>query len=163
MPAKLRVWLPVAAMMLITLLFGSDHFSHRRTHEMLWTVLSWFGLDGLRLPRSRLAVGEGWLRKSAHFLEYGLLAALWLRALRGSAAESWRWSWAGLALAGTVAWAAVDELQQAYVAAERTGHWHDVLLDASGATAALLLLWLWSWRQPRSPRQRSRAGPAGGG
>jgi VanZ family protein len=145
MPPKLRVWLPVAAMMCITLLFGSDLFSHRRTHELLWTVLSWFGLDGLRLPRSRLAVGEGWLRKSAHFIEYGLLAALWLRALRWPGAVPWRWSWAVVALVGTTLWACVDEAQQAFVAVERTGSWHDVLLDASGAATALTLCGLWGW------------------
>ncbi|HMP01408.1 MAG TPA: VanZ family protein [Gemmatales bacterium] len=150
MPPKLRLWLPVAALMLITLLLGTDLFAHRRTHEMLWAVLNWLGLDGLRLPRPLVRTGEGWLRKSAHFLEYGLLAALWFRALRGSSPERWRWSWAGLALVGAVAWAAVDELQQASIATERTGSVQDVVLDGCGAATALAVVGLFAWYRRRS-------------
>lgn len=138
-------------MMFITLLFGSDLFSHRRTHELLWTVLSWFGLDGLRLPRSRLAVGEGWLRKTAHFVEYGWLALMWLRALQWQQLRPWSLRAAVLAWLATVGWAAIDEWQQAFVAQERTGSVYDVLLDAAGAATALVLAGIWEWLSRTRP------------
>jgi VanZ family protein len=136
--------------MFITLLFGSDLFSHRRTHELLWTVLSWFEHDGLRLPRTRLAVGEGWLRKTAHFVEYGWLALTWLRAIQWEQLRPWSVRASALAWFATTAWAAIDEGQQAFVAQERTGSIYDVVLDAAGAATALILAGIWvGWSQSR--------------
>jgi len=81
------------------------------------------------------------LRKLAHMTEFGLLWALWLRALRRPVA----------ALAITLAYAATDEFHQSFVE-NRHPAARDVVIDACGAAAALLLIWYL--------RSRALAGPA---
>ena len=86
--------------------FSSDAWSAPRTGSwlipLLHALLPWISppqLDALH-----------WLiRKSAHLVEYAILAGLWLRALAPrSAAPGW-----GLPLAASVLTAALDELHQA--------------------------------------------------
>ncbi|MEA2479240.1 MAG: hypothetical protein QOJ07_1162 [Thermoleophilaceae bacterium] len=76
------------------------------------------------------------LRKAAHMTEYGLLCALWWRALRGTAAS-------GRALAAAwaiaVAYASTDEFHQTFVRG-RHGSPVDVLIDATGAAIAAALI-----------------------
>jgi len=88
---------------------------------------------------------EGWdllLRKLAHMTEYGLLFALWLRAL------GWERAWTAAAIA--VAYAATDEWHQTTVDG-RHGTPVDVLIDAAGVAVAW---WLISRR--RSGRAQAR-------
>ena len=75
-------------------------------------------------------------RKIVHATEYGILCALWWRALRTVAPRR-----AGLlaSIALTVAYAASDELHQTFVHG-RHGSPLDVAIDAFGATVAALLL-----------------------
>jgi VanZ family protein len=127
-------------MMIVTFVFGTDHFSAENTRPIIrWLMAFFFGRTSSEMP---FASGEGFLRKSAHFLEYGLLAFLWFRALRGGNEKTWRWAWAGAALLATAVWASVDELQQGLISTQRTGSPWDVLLDSSGAATALLLVGL---------------------
>lgn len=74
----------------------------------------------------------GWdllLRKLAHMIEYGLLFALWWRALRD------RTPWAAVAIA--IAYACTDEIHQGFVDG-RHGTPVDVLVDAAGIGVAWL-------------------------
>jgi len=115
---------------------------------LVWTALiAWFSSGDwsasntepaiLRLLRALLPWvteeqigGLHWLiRKTGHVVEYGVLAALWCRALGG-----WRW-----ALGLSVLTALLDELHQAGTLT-RGGSAGDVVLDAAGAGAALVLL-----------------------
>ncbi|HMP18228.1 MAG TPA: VanZ family protein [Gemmatales bacterium] len=134
-------WLLVAGMMLVTFLFGTDLFSSQNTSPIVRWVLSWF------LPRGTdiqvLGGGEGFLRKTAHFLEYALLAYLWWRALRGDSRE-WKWRWVILAWTVTTLWAMVDELQQGLFSRQRTGNPWDVVIDSSGALTAMILVCLFT-------------------
>jgi len=98
--------------------------------------------------RSHLGTGLGTidlvLRKLAHMTEFGLLAALWTRALlrhRGAT----RALAVGAAIA--VAWAAVDELHQSAVPG-RHGTPVDVAIDAAGVAIAVTLLRRW-WSRER--------------
>jgi hypothetical protein len=78
------------------------------------------------------------LKKLAHFLEYGLLALLLLRAVRGLRPITWRLiAWT---LILTVLYAATDEYHQTFVPG-REGRWQDVIIDASGALLALTIRW----------------------
>jgi VanZ family protein len=81
---------------------------------------------------------HGLVRKLSHVVEYGILAALWFRALhrgqRLAPAPS-----VLAALLGTVAWAVIDEIHQAFVPT-RSGTVVDVLLDTMGAALTLALL-----------------------
>jgi VanZ family protein len=70
------------------------------------------------------------LRKLAHMAEYGLLWLLWHRAL------AYRSSMTAAVI--TLAYAATDEFHQTFVAG-RHGTPVDVLVDAAGVAAAMLL------------------------
>ncbi len=133
-------WFAVAGMMVVTFVFGTDAFSSENTRPIIDWVLSLFFGPGPK--KTIVGDGEGLLRKTAHVTEYGLLAFVWYRALRGDRPERWRWSWAASALAATAGWAAVDELQQGFVSTERTGSAWDVLIDSTGAATALVLVGL---------------------
>ena len=77
-----------------------------------------------------------WLaRKTAHAIEYGVLAASWHWALASrDAFRGWL-----VPLALSILTAALDELHQA-TTLTRTGSVADVLLDATGAGATLILV-----------------------
>jgi VanZ family protein len=76
-------------------------------------------------------------RKLAHMAAFGLLWALWQRALRRPVA----------ALVITLAYAASDELHQSFVRGRNGSPW-DVAIDAAGVGLAVLAWWRYS--QPRS-------------
>ncbi len=87
-------------------------------------------------------------RKLAHFSEYALLCALWLRALRTQLSLN-----AALAAAVgiCVAYAVTDEFHQTFVGG-RVGTWHDVAIDTAGALTAAYLLWRRGRRAQSQPR-----------
>ena len=68
------------------------------------------------------------LRKLAHAAEYALLAVLLVRAT-----GSFAWAWAA-----AVAYAVTDEVHQRFVSG-RVGAPRDVLIDAAGAAAGLIV------------------------
>lgn len=144
-----RRWLPVILMMAATFTFGTDLFSAENTRPIIrWVMRLFFG-EGA--DQQTIGSGEGLLRKSAHFLEYALLAILWFRALRNNSPRRWKLTWFLSALIITAAWATIDELQQAFVSQHRTGSPWDVLLDSCGALAGLLTVSLVScFRHVRS-------------
>jgi VanZ family protein len=121
---------------------------------MAWTLLiAWLSSPGWSAAEtgSRLLPALRWLapwlapeqieavhwliRKTAHTVEYGVLAALWFRALRaGGGRRSWLVPLGLCALT-----ASLDEIHQA-TTLTRGGSAVDVLLDSAGASAVLLLL-----------------------
>lgn len=133
-------WWAVVVMMIVVFFFGTDLFSSENTRPIIrWIIQLFFGdRTGAQLAGG----GEGWLRKSAHFLEYALLAYLWFRALRGDHQRRWKWSWFAIAFLATALWATVDELQQGYISRHRTGSGWDVLIDSSGGLTALMLIFV---------------------
>jgi VanZ family protein len=76
---------------------------------------------------------HGGLRKLAHLTEYGILAALWLRALDARPRAEW---WAVVLAA---LYAVVDEARQG-LAPNRTPALTDVLIDGAGALFAVACL-----------------------
>jgi VanZ family protein len=107
------LWGPPLVLMAVIFLFSS--MSNDDTHR---TVLKFL------------------IRKAAHLSEYALLLALWWRALRT------RIDWPGsvrLALGICVSYAITDELHQRFIDG-RVSTWHDVLIDAAGASLAAALI-----------------------
>jgi VanZ family protein len=98
---------------------------------LLHTLVPWLSasaLEGLHAA----------VRKLAHFVEYAILALLWLRAFRfRSRLDLRQASWAALAMC--LACAIVDEVHQARVPG-RHGTVEDVVLDTLGAAAALMIV-----------------------
>lgn len=74
-------------------------------------------------------------RKFVHAAEFGLLAFLWWRALRGRGRGA---ILAALAIA--VAYAVTDEWHQSFVSG-RDGNPLDVAIDSAGAALAALAIW----------------------
>lgn len=143
----MKRWWAVAVMMIVVFIFGTDLFSSENTRPIIRWIMQWFLGEG---TGAQLAGGgEGWLRKSAHFLEYALLAYLWLRALRGDHRQRWKWKWFAIAFLATALWATVDELQQGYISRHRTGSAWDVLIDSSGGLTALMLVFVAYLVRPR--------------
>jgi VanZ family protein len=77
-------------------------------------------------------------RKCAHLTGYGILGALWFRALRGERGGwSWRWALGGVAIAAAVG--GIDEWHQSFVPT-RGASAYDVLLDTAGALVANVII-----------------------
>ena len=127
----------------MTLVFSAsaDAQSYQHSSRLFEPLLRW-----LFPSLSPMTIGElhHAFRKTCHLAEYAVLAGLLWRALRKPVKHDprpWRWAEAGLALAVVFAYAASDELHQAFVPT-RTPHVSDVLIDTCGGGAALLGLWL---------------------
>lgn len=118
---------------------GGDDWSLQQTSRTLSPIIEFvFGdLDGPTKWRIYLAV-----RKSAHFVEYAILALLTFRAALISAPKNRvaTAAWSALFLVALVATA--DEARQAFSNA-RSGSTQDILIDVTGgavAVGALLLI-----------------------
>ncbi|MBS1801742.1 MAG: VanZ family protein [Acidobacteria bacterium] len=113
-----------------TSILGADHTNG----PLRWTWEHLFG----HVSNARWAVLHHHIRKTGHFLGYGTMGLLWLRAWWMSLPRAAFFLNAVLALAGTAAVASLDELHQSLLP-NRTGLSSDVLLDCSGAVVLLLL------------------------
>ncbi|WP_410503786.1 VanZ family protein [Leptolyngbya sp. 7M] len=91
------------------------------------------------LPESRQMI-HAIIRKSAHFFEYAVLAALVIRAFSLSSLSKLRKNRFVLAIIFSGIIASIDEFNQSLNPA-RTGLVTDVLLDLSGAIFATLLVY----------------------
>jgi VanZ family protein len=131
-----RYWLPVLLMIGIMFWFSSDSFSGDRTESIidriLRRIISSFDRDKARLINFIV-------RKSAHFVEYAVLAALLYRAFRQDNPQIWRWRWALYAFTTIAAWALLDEYRQS-LTSRREGSLYDSLLDVSGGLFALAII-----------------------
>jgi VanZ family protein len=127
-------WVLVAAFAALVLWLGSARFDAEGTEGLLSPLLRFLFPDLSHSERYLLHVK---VRKTAHAVEYGLLALLALRAafLTFHTATA---RVASLALALAVVVATADETRQAFLP-ERTGSMADVLLDSAGAFAAIAL------------------------
>lgn len=128
-------WVPVALWALLVWSLGGEGFSASETSRFIVPLARWLFPD--------LSHRELWqllyaIRKTAHLVEYAILALLVVRALWLGKRPSLAFS-AALALAIVVTFAAADETRQGR-SATRTGSHYDVLLDTSGAVVAVVLL-----------------------
>jgi len=148
----LRAWLPVVLGIGVialesTNLLSAEHTS--RPFRMLYQAL--FG------PVSDVEWGpiHFYIRKTGHFLGYGMLALTWLRAWWMTLPKSVFLTDAFLALLGTAMTASADELHQTLLPG-RTGTPWDVLIDCSGAITLQLLMYLWLriWKAEALKRRR---------
>jgi len=101
------------------------------------------------------------LRKSGHFLGYGILSVLVFLALRNTnrdrlrpllqrswgiyLSDLWRAEWVLIGMSTTLVTASFDEIHQAFIPS-RTGRWQDVVLDTVGAAVLQVVVYLVSTR-----------------
>ena len=127
-------WLLVGAFSALVLWLGSARFDTEETEGILSPILRFLFPDLSHSERYLLHVR---VRKTAHAVEYGVLALLALRAafLTFHTATA---RIVAIALALAVLVASADETRQAFLP-ERTGSFGDVMLDTAGAITAIAL------------------------
>jgi VanZ family protein len=131
-------WWPVVVAMALILCESTEYFGADRTSgplRLLWQYL--FG----QVSDDLWEVVHVIIRKTGHFVGYGIVGLTWLRAWRMTLRDSRFLLQAGLALAGTAAIAICDEWHQNYLFNREGSPW-DVLLDCCGALAMMLLVYI---------------------
>jgi VanZ family protein len=140
--------LPPILLMAFIFPLGNRGLGSSRLLEIFAVVFRWV------VPRaSSETIGLFYilLRKTSHFVCYGLLAVLLCRAFRRGRRPLWSKPAALWAAAGAVLYSFLDEFLQSYVP-NRTGSPYDWIIDTSGILTALALLaWLGRRRDPGSP------------
>jgi VanZ family protein len=147
----MSAWLPVLLGAAVIMVESTDAFSSDHTSGPLrWLFESIFG-----------AVGDTtWeflhhlIRKSGHFLGYGTIGLLWLRAWWMTLPHSRFLQDAALGLLGTALLASCDELHQSFLPS-RTGTPWDVLLDCCGAITLQFLVYI--YMRIARPKRLARA------
>jgi VanZ family protein len=130
-------WIPAVAWAGIVLFASSDPFSAKNTGAVLLAVLTWiFG----PVDPSTFNLVHVLVRKSAHFIEYAILSALWFRAVHVHLTSLWRIRWALIGVVISLSVAIFDEWHQSFVPS-RGSSAHDVLLDLTAAVFAQFLIW----------------------
>jgi len=123
-------WVPAVAWMAMVLFASSDPFSAKHTGEILRAVLTW--IVG-QVDAATFGLVHFLIRKSAHFIEYAILSALWFRAIRVHLGSLWRIRWALLGLAISLSAAILDEWHQSFVPL-RDSSFRDWLTDVLGGS-----------------------------
>jgi VanZ family protein len=118
---------------------SSANFSASNTSRIIRPLLLWL-FPGM--AESSIQQVHNFVRKSAHFTEYAILALLTARALRTSGLAALRRSWWPASFVFVAAVALVDEYHQSFLPS-RTGTIYDSLLDMTGGAVALTCLALW--------------------
>ena len=113
---------------------GTDDYSLRRTSNfMQWVIESLIGPAEVETRYKLFRL----FRKSAHFIEYAILALLAFRAAMITAAHARIATACWIAIFFVATIAAADELRQSYSSA-RSGSPYDVLIDVAGGLVALV-------------------------
>lgn len=135
---RLRYWAVVAVWMALISYFSTDAFSAANTNRYLDPFLRWLftGIDNAELRAAHTVV-----RKTAHFAEFFVLGLLVVWAQRAGRPIGWRARWAVNALLVVAAWAALDEIHQAFNR-NRTGAFADTGIDVIGGGVGQLLLYV---------------------
>jgi VanZ family protein len=148
----INAWWPVALGICIIAIESTPEFGAEHTSGPLrWLYQAIFG----PVSDARWALIHLLVRKSGHFIGYGLLGLAWLRAWWMTLPRSMFLVDAVLALLGTAMTASADEFHQSFLP-NRTGSPWDVLLDCGGALAMQLLVYV-LMRMLR-PKRLERAG-----
>ncbi len=148
----LWTWLPVILCLCVIGGESTDTFSSARTNGPLRHLAEWLAGP---ISLAQWDIIHHYMRKTGHFIGYGMVGLSWLRAWL----LTWRarlrlqpnWSWRGyaiaMALCATMLVASCDEVHQSYLPS-RTGLVSDVWLDTLGAAVLILLLAsLWRLRE----------------
>jgi VanZ family protein len=128
-----RYWLPPFIWALMIMGLSGDLGSGPKSFSIVNWLASWI----VTLDHDALALLNFRIRKMMHVIFYGVLAALWFRALMASYPKGFSVNIAG-ALGLCLAVAALDEGHQfLFAAGLRTGSLSDVVLDMAGGVLFL--------------------------
>ncbi len=150
---KVLAWAWVACWAVVIWTFGGDSFSFSETNDTILPWLDWLTGDLDYRTRYRIYVG---IRKSAHFIEYAILALLTFRASIIAASRNQIATAGWVALFIVTSLATADEARQAF-SPVRTGSPYDVLIDVTGGLLTVLGLVFISLRLRTQDRTESSA------
>jgi VanZ family protein len=145
-----RAWWPAAVWVALIAVESTSVFSSANTSSVLYTLLTrLFGEINLY----DFLIFHYYLRKTGHFIGYGLLSVWMLRGWRATLDHDHLQlgRTALLSWLGTVFVATMDEWHQSYIPA-RTGTWRDVVLDSAAGLVFLLVACWWLRRSKTSTR-----------
>jgi hypothetical protein len=146
-----NAWWPVALGIGVIMLESTAAFGADRTSGPLrWIWEQIFGSVSDEL----WGLLHHFIRKTGHFVGYGTMGLLWLRAWWMSLPRAGFLLDATLALLGTALVASADEFHQSFLP-NRTGVPSDVLLDCCGAIVLQLIVYL--YLRIRAPKRLARA------
>jgi VanZ family protein len=129
-----------------TEMMGADHTTGPLRHIWEWI----FG----HLSDEQWEFTHHLIRKSGHFVGYGLVGLSWLRAWWMTLPKSRFLHDATLALLGTALVASADEFHQSFLPNRTASVW-DVLLDCCGAIVLQTLVYV--FMRVRAPKKLARA------
>lgn len=135
---------PVFLWIGVIFFLSSDSGSMSETSRFVGPILKFFFPNA---PEATIQQIHGYVRKTAHFTEYAILALFALRAFGTSSVDLLRRNRYLLPIILVAVVAATDELNQSFEASRTASVW-DSLLDISGGAAMMLFLWILKW--PRS-------------
>ena len=140
-----RVWLwsyaPLLLWIGVIFVLSSPGGSSANTSMIVGPLLNFFFPDMSDASRELVHM---YVRKTAHFTEYAVLASLAFRAFSRSSGVVYQIRWV-LPIVLVAAVASLDEFNQSYEAA-RTGSPYDVLMDICGGVAAVVILFGLNYR-----------------
>ncbi|HRY46643.1 MAG TPA: VanZ family protein [Candidatus Paceibacterota bacterium] len=142
-----KYWVPVIAWMTLIYVGSTDLLSSARTSRWLTPLIRWIYPQ---ISSATLYQLQFLIRKAGHVTEYAILALLIWRTLVHVQANE-RHPRPGLrafqAWLISTGYAATDEIHQSFHRSRGGSPW-DVLIDGSGAAAALLIAWgIGRWRK----------------
>ena len=137
-----NVWTPAAIAVAIICVESTETFSSQNTSSWLRPIFQ--HLLGA-ISDSTWDFFHHLLRKSGHFVGYGVLSFLLFRAWRATlplaSGALWSMQWARIAFFMTALVASLDEWHQTFLPS-RTGRWQDVVLDSSAALTVQAVMWI---------------------
>jgi len=161
-----RNWWPAVFWLGIIRLESTDSASSPNTWHLLYRIVSFVFP---KINPELVSAANDILRKTGHFMGYGILGALvffalkytnrdWLRPLLRRPwgtylRDLWRAEWAIIGMLVTIVTASFDEIHQSFIPS-RTGRWQDVVLDACGAAVLQIIIYLlalWTFNRKREP------------
>jgi VanZ family protein len=139
-PNLLRAWWPAVVWIGLIVLESTDSFSSQNTGSVLYLILTHlFG----PIDFYKFEIFHHYLRKTGHFVGYGMLGILLLRGwwatlgrVQGLLLRAILLSWLGTTLV-----AAMDEWHQSFIPS-RTGTIRDVGLDTAASVVFLVVAYL---------------------
>ena len=154
--ALVRNWWMVIVWLGVIRLESTDMASAANTTGVLYKVIL---IVAPHVAPSFVSQLDEVLRKTGHFLGYGILSALVFLALRNTHRDRvrallqrpwgiylrdlWRLEWVFIGMLVTVVTASYDEIHQTFIPS-RTGRWQDVVLDTCGAAVVQLMVYFLS-------------------
>jgi len=131
-------WWPVAVAIAVIACESTEYFGADHTSAVLRPIWQFFFGP---VSDARWDAIHHLIRKTGHFVGYGMVGLTWLRAW-WMTLRHWRFqSEAALALMATAAVASCDEWHQTLLP-NRTGTPWDVLLDCCGAVVTMLVVYI---------------------